>query len=76
MFLIWLTFSSGVTSCNPEQDNTIAAWAMPAFFGGLALAITALAAIIMSRKYDGVGKLRRLTEDGTTSRQTHGHKLM
>jgi hypothetical protein len=76
VFLIWLTFSVGVTSGNPEQDNTIAAWAMPAFFGGLALAVTGLAAIITSRKYDGVGRLRRLTEDGTTSRLTQGHKLM
>ncbi|MEH0419739.1 hypothetical protein [Streptomyces sp. B21-083] len=76
VFLIWLTFSVGITSGNPQEDNTTAPWAMSAFFGGLVLAVTGLAALIMSRKYDGVDKLRRLTEDGTASRLTRGHKLM
>ncbi|ELP67328.1 hypothetical protein ACKI1I_13655 [Streptomyces turgidiscabies] len=76
VFLIWLTFGVGITSGNPQEDNTIAPWAVPAFFGGLVLAVTGLAAILMSRKYDGVDKLRRLTEDGTASRLTQGHRLM
>ncbi|MER6256613.1 hypothetical protein ABT224_35215 [Streptomyces sp. NPDC001584] len=40
---------------------------------GLALG---LGYLINARRYDGVGRLRRIGEDGTASIRTAGHKLL
>lgn len=76
--LLWLTFDVAMQpdGSDLDMDPDIASWYGYTGIAGVFLPILGLSYLINARKYDGVGKLRRIGEDGTTSIRTAGHKLL
>lgn len=76
--LLWLTFGVAMQPDGPDLDTEPdnASWYGYTGMAGIFLPVIGLAYLINARKYDGVGGLRRIGEDGTTSRLAAGHKLM
>lgn len=76
--LLWLTFDVGMQPDGPDTgaDPDSASWYGYTGIAGVLLPVFGLGYLINARKYDGVGKLRRIGEDGTTSLRTAGHKLL
>lgn len=76
--LLWLTFDVAMQpdGSDPDMDPDIASWFVYTGIPGVLLPLLGLGYLINARKYDGVDKLRRIDEDGTTSIRTAGHKLL
>ncbi|MER5430574.1 hypothetical protein [Streptomyces sp. NPDC002588] len=76
--LLWLTFDVAIQpdGSDLDMDPDIASWFGYTGIPGILLPFFGLGYLINARKYDGVGKLRRIGEDGTTSIRTAGHKLL
>ncbi|MFF2786055.1 hypothetical protein ACFVT6_04695 [Streptomyces sp. NPDC058049] len=76
--LLWLTFDVGMQPDGPDRgaDPDIASWYAYSGIAGVLLPVFGLGYLINARKYDGVGRLRRIGEDGTASIRTAGHKLL
>ncbi|MFI5819445.1 hypothetical protein ACIA8I_09940 [Streptomyces rishiriensis] len=76
--LLWLTFDVAMQpdGSDLDTDPDTASWYGYTGMTGILLPIFGLGYLINARKYDGVGKLRRIGEDGTPSIRTAGHKLL
>lgn len=76
--LLWLTVDVAMQpdGSDLDTDPDSAAWYGNTGIAGILLPIFGLGYLINARKYDGVGKLRRISEDGTTSIRTAGHRLL
>ncbi|MFF2522598.1 hypothetical protein [Streptomyces liangshanensis] len=77
-FLLWLTFSVGMQPDGPDLDldPDNASWLGYTGVTGFLLPIFGLGLLLHSRRYDGVGKLRRIGADGRPSKLVAGHKLL
>jgi len=76
--LLWLTFDVGMqpdgSDSDTDPDNS--SWFGFTGLAGIFLALVALSFLLSARKYDGVGRLRRIGADGSTSFLAAGHKLL
>jgi len=76
--LLWLTFAVGMQpdGSDSDLDTDVASWMGYTGIAGVLLPIFGLGYLIHARKYDGVGNLRRISEDGAKFIRATGHKLL
>ncbi|QJT03355.1 hypothetical protein G9272_26295 [Streptomyces asoensis] len=75
---LWLTFDVAVQPDGPDSDldTDVASWLAYTGIACVLLPIFGLGYLIHARRYDGVGSLRRVGEDGTRFVRASGHKLL
>lgn len=76
--LLWLSFDVAIQPDGPDSDldTDVASWLAYTGIAGVLLPIFGLGYLSNARRYDGVGNLRRVSEDGTRFVRASGHKLL